>query len=97
LYEITGQHFDRNLIVAKLVSTLERYLIKFMNNNLNAFMDEWNQADYLAGKYIQITQSSGTLAGKACGINHWGQLILEDEAGVKHLLSSGDTSLQGTT
>ncbi len=94
LYEITKQYFDRNLLIARLISNLERYLDKFLNNDLQAFMDEWNQADYLAGKYIQVSQSSGTLSGKACGINHWGQLILEDDAGVKHLLSSGDTSLQ---
>lgn len=96
LYEITKNHFDRNLLIAKLINNLEHYLNKFINHDLNAFMDEWNQADYLAGKYIKITQSSGVLAGKACGINQKGQLILEDEAGVKHFLSSGDTSLQET-
>lgn len=97
LYEITQQYFDRNLLVSGLISNLARYLDKFLNHDLQAFMDEWNKADYLAGKYIQVRQSSGTLSGKACGINHWGQLILEDDAGVRHLLSSGDTSLQGTS
>ncbi|MGC1181695.1 biotin--[acetyl-CoA-carboxylase] ligase [Legionella sp.] len=94
LYEITKQYFDRNLLIAGLISNLERYFSKFLKNDLNAFMDEWNEVDYLAGKYIQVTHASTTLVGKARGINHWGQLILEDESGVNHFLSSGDTSLQ---
>jgi BirA family biotin operon repressor/biotin-[acetyl-CoA-carboxylase] ligase len=95
LYEISQKLFDRNLLIARLINNLEHYLNKFRDQDLNAFMDEWNQADYLAGKHIQVTQSSGVIAGKACGINHWGQLILQDENGQKHALSSGDTSLQG--
>lgn len=97
LYEISKRYFDRNVIIAGLLANLEQFLIKFLNNDLNAFMDEWNQADYLAGKQIKITQHTGTLSGKACGITSMGQLILEDELGIRHLLSSGDTSLQERT
>jgi BirA family biotin operon repressor/biotin-[acetyl-CoA-carboxylase] ligase len=94
LYEMTQRYFDRNLLISGLIKNLEHYLNKFIQTDLNAFMDEWNQSDYLAGKYIHITQAQGVLAGKACGINSMGQLILEDESGIKHLLSSGDTTLQ---
>lgn len=97
LYEISKRRFDRNLLVAQLLSNLERYLTRFINTDLNAFMDEWNQFDYLAGKNITVSQASGTLSGTACGINSMGQLILEDELGVKHSLSSGDTSLSSGT
>ncbi|WP_207387369.1 biotin--[acetyl-CoA-carboxylase] ligase [Legionella rowbothamii] len=94
LYEMTQHYFDRNLLISGLIKNLERYLNKFIQTDLNAFMEEWNQSDYLAGKYIHITQAQGVLAGKACGINSMGQLILEDDFGIKHLLSSGDTTLQ---
>lgn len=94
LYDISHHYFDRNLLIIGLIRNLERYLNTFINNDLTVFMDEWNQADYLAGKYIQITQPSGILNGKACGINPMGQLLLEDEVGVRHLLSSGDASLR---
>lgn len=94
LYEITGKHFDRNLLIVKLIANLERYLLKFLHNSLNAFMDEWNQADYLAGQTINVIQATQTLTGVACGINQLGQLILEDKAGLRYFLSSGDTSLQ---
>lgn len=44
-------------------------------------------------KSIKVTQSLNTLSGIACGINQFGQLILQDESGTQHFLSSGDTSL----
>jgi BirA family biotin operon repressor/biotin-[acetyl-CoA-carboxylase] ligase len=94
LYEITRNYFDRNFIITKLITNLDRYLNKFMQNNLIDFMDEWNKSDYLVGKNITITQSSNTLTGVACGINQIGQLILQDKTGLKHFLSAGDTSLQ---
>ncbi|MFJ1267168.1 biotin--[acetyl-CoA-carboxylase] ligase [Legionella lytica] len=94
LYEMSHSYFDRNLLIAGLIKNLEHYINKFIQTDLNAFMNEWNQFDYLVGKEIQITQAQGVLSGKACGINSMGQLLLEDELGVKHLLSSGDTTLQ---
>jgi BirA family biotin operon repressor/biotin-[acetyl-CoA-carboxylase] ligase len=94
LYEITHQYFDRNLIIAQLISNLEHYIHRFLDKDLEDFMDEWNQADYLAGKSIQLTHHLGHINGTACGVNHLGQLILEDESGIKHAFSSGDTSTQ---
>ncbi|KTD10879.1 biotin-[acetylCoA carboxylase] holoenzyme synthetase and biotin operon repressor [Legionella gratiana] len=93
LYEITQQHFDRNFLLAKLITHLERYLIQFVDNDLSHFMHEWNKADYLFGKRIKVMQTLNTFTGIACGINPLGQLILQDESGQKHFLSSGDTSL----
>lgn len=93
LYEITQKHFDRNFLIARLITRLERYLLQFIDNDLSSFMDEWNKSDYLFGKTIKVTQSLNTVTGIACGINSLGQLIVHDESGKKHILSSGDTSL----
>lgn len=94
LYEISNRQYNRNLIIANLVINLEKYLTNFIIKGLDFFMDEWSQSDYLIGKYITVTQSLGSISGIASGINQAGQLILEDEYGIKHYLSSGDTSLQ---
>lgn len=93
LYEISNQQYNRNDLIASLVINLEHYITQFINKDLDCFMDEWNKYDYLAGKYICVTQSLGSLSGIACGINQWGQLILKDKQEVTHFLSSGDTSL----
>ncbi len=93
LYEISQQQYNRNQIIAKLIINLEYYISKFISQGLNAFMDEWNRYDYLAGKHITVTQSLNTISGIALGITQEGLLILEDGQGTVHYLSSGDTSL----
>lgn len=94
LYEITEQYFDRNRLIAGLVRYLALYIDKFIHHDLNAFMEEWNQSDYLAAQWVTVNQSSGAISGSACGITTAGQLIVQDKQGTKHYLSSGDASLQ---
>lgn len=65
-----------------------------MNTDLDHFMSEWSAVDYLTGKHITVSQASGFISGVACGVNRFGQLILKDDQGIRHYLSSGDTSLQ---
>lgn len=93
LFEIFNQYFDRNLLIANIISTLDAYLNRFMQNGLEDFLDEWRQYDYLLHKQISVQQSVTTIAGIARGINELGQLILEEPSGLIHLLNSGDTSL----
>ncbi|WP_298623567.1 biotin--[acetyl-CoA-carboxylase] ligase [uncultured Legionella sp.] len=93
LFELSNQRFNRNLLLAALLSNLERYINHFISTDLGKFLDDWNKYDYLAGKHIEVTQSLTKLSGTARGINASGQLILQDEQGVFHALSSGDTSL----
>ncbi|KTD60745.1 biotin--[acetyl-CoA-carboxylase] ligase [Legionella shakespearei] len=93
LYEITQQKYNRNLILASLIANLDRYLKKFMAHDLSVFMSEWNKSDYLVGKKITVAQSGHSLSGIARGITQAGLLILKDEDGLNHFLSSGDTTL----
>lgn len=94
MYEIANQFYDRNLIIASLLYHLNDYLSRFLVHDLELFMDEWQHFDYLYGQSIQVTQALKTISGKACGIDSKGYLILMDEQGTHHVLSSGDTSLQ---
>nr|WP_232220685.1 hypothetical protein [Legionella tunisiensis] len=93
LYEITGHHFDRNIILANLIYQLDRHLEQFLQNGFAAFSAQWQSVDYLFGKQIAVTQPNGVVAGRACGVNELGQLALKDEEGTLHYLSAGDTSL----
>lgn len=93
LYEITKQYHNRNQLIANLLINLEKYLTRFKLNGLSGFMEEWVQFDYLAGKSISLKQNQRILTGRVQGLTEKGQLILEDENGALHFLSSGDTSL----
>jgi len=94
LYEITGNTFDRNRLVGDLIYHLNNYLDKFLLAGFVAFTDEWQELDYLQGKFIEVSQPTGSTSGYACGVNQLGQLGLRDEKGNIQYLSSGDTSLK---
>lgn len=94
LHDITNQYFNRNPIIALLLFNLENYLNRFTNEGFESFLDEWNQSDYLLGKDASITQYTTSLSGTVKGIDNQGRLILQDESGKTHHLSSGDTSLK---
>ncbi|VEG90368.1 biotin--[acetyl-CoA-carboxylase] ligase [Legionella spiritensis] len=93
LYEITGRHFDRNLIIADLIVYLDIYLNRFLTCGFPVFQEQWQQVDYLRDQWITVTHLSGSLQGLACGVSDSGQLYLRDEQGMIHELSSGDTSV----
>lgn len=97
LYEITGIRLDRNQLIAKLIVWLDRYLQQFITEGFSSLIPAWQQTDYLFDQLITVSQPGGFLNGKAQGVNEAGQLILIDERGVTHYLSSGDTSLRMIT
>ncbi|MDP1604754.1 MAG: biotin--[acetyl-CoA-carboxylase] ligase [Legionella sp.] len=93
LYEMTGNYFDRNVLIAELLRSLNQYLDQFMQNDFQFFQKRWQQVDYLDGHYITVLQARDSISGVAKGVTEFGQLCLIDDAGIEHYLSSGDTSL----
>ena len=94
LYEITGSQWDRNTLITQLIIDLAQHLQQFTTEGFSSFINHWQQTDYLYGQRITVSQPTGYLSGTSNGVNQAGQLILMDEAGVTHFLSSGDTSLR---
>jgi BirA family biotin operon repressor/biotin-[acetyl-CoA-carboxylase] ligase len=93
LYDITGHYLDRNIIIAKLINQLNIHLKEFMLGGFAAFIQKWHAVDYLQGQTITVSNLNKPLNGKAMGVNESGQLILMDDEGLTHYLSSGDASL----
>lgn len=94
LYDISKRYFDRNVLIAELIIQINQYLHQFLAQGFSTFIPEWQQHDYLYERSITVSQPTGRITGKAMGINDAGQLILVNEQGGTHYLSSGDTSLQ---
>lgn len=94
LCEISHQTYDRNVLIAQLITQLHAVLTPFLQHGFTAFMPQWQSVDYLQGRDITACQGVKTWHGKASGVNESGQLILVDSQGATHYLSSGDTSLR---
>lgn len=94
LHQLVGQSIDRNQLIGQLLIKIESYLHRLITHGFSDFIDEWNKVDYLAGQQVTVTQSLKRISGKACGVNQEGLLLLEEVNGIRHCLSSGDTTLQ---
>jgi len=97
LWEITKSYHNRNFIIAALIANFHSYYRQFIEKGWQHFVDEWHAADYLYGKLICVAKADEILEGIAQGINELGQLILKDNQGVHHVLTSGDTTLKVNT
>ena len=93
LHDISGEYTDRNKLIARLIIHLNQLLQEFMLQGFAAFITHWHQVDYLQGHLITVSHMTGPLSGTANGVNESGQLLLIDDEGITHCLSSGDTSL----
>ena len=93
LHDITKKYIDRNVLVAHLITYLNRYLQEFMLEGFAAFTERWSEVDYLKNQHITVSNLNKPIHGIAMGVNENGQLILMDDEGTTHYLSSGDATL----
>ena len=93
LYDITGKTWDRNIVIAHILTQLQKHLIRFTEEGFTVFLDEWHLVDALYGQEITVSHQKIIMNGIAKGVSHEGYLVLLDKEGQTHFLSSGDTSL----
>lgn len=93
LYEITGEYFDRNLLIAALLAQIDLNLENFIFNGFKQFRPQWQTVDYLYGQQILAAGATGSIAGTASGVDDYGKLCLVDTAGFAHVLSAAVASI----
>lgn len=74
---------------------MDRYRRFIPAESLAAFMDEYNELLINTGRQVKLLRREDEIIRKACGINEKGELIVEDEHGVKETVLSGEVSVRG--
>ena len=97
LFEINPHQYDKNKLISQLIIQLNLHIQEFRQQGFAAFLSRWQALDYLQGQHICVSHPLGTQTGQAVGVNSQGQLLLLDDSGNIHHLSSGDTSLKALT
>ena len=88
-----GQAPKRNEAAAVLIAELTTALLEFGGRGMAAFVDEWQEADALAGRAVRVLQGSRHLDGLARGVDGDGALMLET-GGVRRRILSGEVSVR---
>ena len=87
---------QRNAVAASLIECLVRGLTVFEHEGLRPFREEWQNADALRGKAVNVTTAQETTRGVARGIDLDGALLVETPNGLVHFVS-GDVSVRAET
>lgn len=89
LYEQTGQFYDRNILIAYLINEVITTTLE-CHHRSTKFHEDWNQADYLKGKFVKLINGPHVITGTANGINTDGELIIKTIAGELNTYASGE-------
>lgn len=93
LAEIFRGPVSRNLVAARLIETMQKYLSEFDDAGFTAFQSRWRQFDLLHDQNVEIREIQGTRQGVARGIDDSGALLIENAKGLERVLS-GDVSIR---
>lgn len=93
LINISQKSYDRNIIIAKLISNLQANLITLLDSGFKNFAAKWQDYDYLYDKTITLTNISQKIEGIVKGINLDGELQLLTANNQILCLKSGEVTL----
>jgi BirA family biotin operon repressor/biotin-[acetyl-CoA-carboxylase] ligase len=86
----------RNVIAAEVINRMLESLCQFQQHGFAPFMNEWRDADALAGEAVRVLAGEQTQRGIARGIDAEGALMLETPAGLMRFIS-GEVSVRAGT
>lgn len=84
---------SRNALAAALLNRWIEAFAHFEAEGFAPFLNEWREADLLAGQEVEISDSREQLSGRALGVARDGALELETTQGIRRIVA-GDASLR---
>lgn len=96
LYLQTGKQVDRSRFTAMVIEEFMQYYDRFLQEKDLAFcMEEYNHYLVSIGKEVRLIQNGQEEQRISKGINHLGELIVEDADGEESTVFSGEVSVRG--
>ncbi len=93
LFDITQKNYDRNIIIALLITKIQKNFKILINHGFATFLELWHKYDYLYGKNITVTNLDNRIQGICSGINTLGELQLSCKNGEVISLKSGEATI----
>lgn len=92
LAEASGHSIDRAAFVASLLSSVERWVDRYIASGLEAIIPAW-QDRMAIGLSARATIDGAPLVGSVAGLDQDGALLLRDDHGNLHRVRSGDVEV----
>lgn len=88
-----GQLPARNALAGRLLAAMRDGLERFGGEGFAPFAARWQELDSLSGAEVRVTQSTGSIVGRALGADRDGALRVESGGRIERYLA-GDVSLR---
>lgn len=85
-----GRLIEPEEVLQALLPKLDSLLARLAGGQKTQLLVEWAHAAYAAGRWVSFPQPGGTGRGIAQGITPEGYLVVEDVAGMRHIIVSGE-------
>ncbi len=90
-----GQLFDRLLLIAALITHLDREYRSFLDHGLPSTLHQWSQNSEMFGMHLSLTQGDVTHTGTAIKLDEQGRLVVLLDTGEERAFDSGEVTLLG--
>jgi BirA family transcriptional regulator, biotin operon repressor / biotin---[acetyl-CoA-carboxylase] ligase len=87
-----GREVEREDFLSELLPALERWLDAFFEGGVSALGDAWTERAELAGSRVRAGAEDGPVEGEPVGLDDEGALLVEDDAGRRHRVVSGEVA-----
>ncbi len=88
--EVLKRQVHRTPLLVKILQEIEGTYLKLLNGETDKILEEWRGLTETLGRRVKVITEKEVVEGVAVDVASDGSLIVEDLAGVKHLIYVGD-------
>lgn len=85
---------SRNRLIAAILSELAVLLLRFPQQGLCAYLEEWTRLHCMEGQRVMLQQGTHVTRGEVVGVNEKGLLLLRVDGGEQRAFASGDVRVR---
>lgn len=93
---VPGQDLDRSAIAGALIARLVELFAGYADTGFAPYRAEWLAAHVLEGEAVTLDSPAGIESGTVRGIGDDGALVVEDAAGERRRIISGDVTVRAS-
>jgi BirA family biotin operon repressor/biotin-[acetyl-CoA-carboxylase] ligase len=91
---LNGATIDRSRLAAAIIERFVELFAGFADEGFTPYREEWLAAHVLVDRRVELRSALGIAVGTVCGIDADGALIVENDAGQRQRVVSGEVSVR---
>lgn len=88
--EVLTHQVPRAPLLAKILQGIEETYFKLLEEKTEEILKDWRNLSGTLERKVKVITENGVIEGVAIDVTSDGSLIVEDPAGIKHVIYSGD-------